>query len=173
VAAALAFVTWGGFVFGGGAAAQLGGEGEPGAPIEVLQGVTVTPAAGWSFYQSTQDPPGSFLQGNGGFLFVTASQGGTDPPEAMLDAYLASLGATTQAASFTRGPTESFTITAGPGADATYSGIFDGSPLEGVAYSVLTPSGLGITLDGYAPEGRYFPGLVEQVADMVGSLQAA
>lgn len=169
----LAVVTLGGLPFVAPGINAVGGTTEPGVPIEVAPGVTVTPLAGWQIGETVSPEHRLRLIKGNGFLdlFSVSAVGSSE------DVYLAYvndvLGPETTQLQFQEDP-EPVGLDGGlEGARGGYSGTFEGvsAPIEGEVTGVLTLSGGAFAFDGWAQQGQ-FGQIAEEVREMVESMEA-
>ena len=171
--AVMAFVTVGGFFFSGSPTQTAfpggAGEVETGPSIEVSQGVTIEPAEGWTSAGAVGDPPGVVLEGGNGRLLVGVP-GGTGTAEELVSFYATNY-LEPQASQLSVGELETRSFPAGISVSAAYVGVFEGVDvaIEGEIIAIIAPSGTGVVLDGWAPQGTYGP-VADQVAAMAGSV---
>lgn len=154
------FVAFGGFLLAGepGLAGEelTGGEGEPGQPIVVSEGVVIQPAAGWSVADRPTEPPGvRLVSGTGNLLVLVSPVAGE--PEAQIQAYVEQV-LEPEATQLSVTPVQPITIPSGNAAVlVSYIGAFQGvsSPLEGEVVAVVGASGTAMLFDGWAQEGQF------------------
>ena len=166
----LLFVTLGGFLFGGGAAPAVGGDVALGEPVAVADGVSVQVAEGWTVAQQVENPvPGIIFSGPGGNAFVAVPQG-SGSVEQLLEFYVNDILAP-QADQISVGEAQPRGLASGSALSANYVGVFPdvGAPLEGEVTAIVAPTGVGVVVDGWAPEGTY-SGIQDQVLAMANSV---
>lgn len=150
VAALLVGIVSGGYV----TSDALGGVG--GETVVVSSSVTVTALPGWELADRFEGPTGIRLT-NGGASLDVASLPFTGSSEALLAAYVENIlepGAEQFRVSETVG---GVVLDSGQvGARITYVGLFGDvqAPIEGEVTAVVTPDGLGVIFDGWAPSGQ-------------------
>jgi hypothetical protein len=166
--AVLLFVTLGGFLFGGSSGA-VAGDVVLGEQVPVTENVAIQLAEGWSVTQQAENPPGVILTGPGGNALVGAPPG-SGPPESLLEFYVNEILAG-QADQLSVGEAEPLGLASGSALAASYIGVFPdvGTPLEGQVVAVVSPSGIGVVVDGWAPQGAYV-GIRDQVLAMANSV---
>lgn len=166
----LLFVTFGGFLFGGAGAGQLGGGVGLGQPVPVASGVTMRLAEGWSVTDTLADPPGIILTGPGGNVLAAAPGAGSVAET--LELYVERI-LRPEARQLSLGEPAPIDLPSGDAAILPYVGVFREvvTPLEGEVTAVATPSGVGVVVDGWAPEGTYVT-IREQVVAMAGTVEA-
>lgn len=170
----LAFVTLGGLPFIAPGINAVGGTPEPGVPIEVAPGVTVTPLEGWEIGETvTPEHVLRLIKGNGilDLFSVTAFGAATDVYLAYVNDVLAPAATQLQ---FQENP-EAVGLGGGlQGVAGGYSGTFEGvsAPIEGEVTGLVTPSGLTLAFDGWAQQGQYGQ-IADEVRQMVESTEAA
>jgi hypothetical protein len=144
-----------GIVSGGYVTADaLGGVG--GETVVVSPSVTVTALPGWELAERFEGPTGIRLTKGGASLDV-ASLPFTGSSEGLVAAYVENIlepGAEQFRVSET---VEGVVLESGQvGARITYVGLFGDvqAPIEGEVTAVVTPDGLGVIFDGWAPSGQ-------------------
>lgn len=169
----LAVVTLGGLPFVAPGINAVGGTTEPGVPLEVAPGVTMTPLAGWEVGETvTPEHVLRLVKGNGflDLFSVTAFGTATDVYLAYVNGVLAPSATQLQ---FQENP-EAVGLSGGlQGASGGYSGIFEGvsAPIEGEVTGLVTPSGLTLAFDGWAQQGQYGQ-IASEVRQMIESIEA-
>jgi hypothetical protein len=173
----LLIVSFGGFVVAGepSQATQeiTGDQGEPGQPIQLGPGVTVSVPAGWSVEQPEGQPPSLRLSNGIGHMYIAISPVSGDPVQ-QLQTYLDEV-LRPQASQISTSPTQPIDIPSGNSAAYfAYLGTFEGvsAPLEGEVAAVVAPSGTALVVDGWAPEGQ-FVSVLEDVHATVVSAEVA
>jgi hypothetical protein len=150
VAVLLVGIVSGGYV----TADALGGVG--GETVVVSPSVTVTALPGWELAERFEGPTGIRLTKGGASLDV-ASLPFTGSSEGLVAAYVENIlepGAEQFRVSET---VEGVVLESGQvGARITYVGLFGDvqAPIEGEVTAVVTPDGLGVIFDGWAPSGQ-------------------
>ena len=130
---------------------QAGGE-----RVVVSSSVTVTALPGWELADRFRGPTGARLSKGSASLDV-ASLAFTGSPEGLLAAYVENIlepGAEQFRLSET---VEGVVLDSGQvGARIAYVGLFGDvqAPIEGEVTAVVTPDGLGVIFDGWAPSGQ-------------------
>jgi hypothetical protein len=170
----IGFVTFGGFFFSGSPTdTAFAGDVEVGSAVEVAQGVTIKPVTGWEVVGPIGDPAdilrGVVLQGGSGRLLVGVPAGSGTPEE--LAAYYVTNYLEPQASQLSVGNPEPVSLPAGPAVSVSYVGAFEGAatPIEGEVIAIVSPTGTGVALDGWASQGAY-GAVQEQVAAMAASV---
>ena len=150
VAALLVGIVSGGYV----TSDALGGVG--GQTVVVSSSVTVTALPGWELADRFEDPTGIRLTKGGASLDV-ASLPFTGSSEELLAAYVQNI-LEPEAEQFRVSETVGGVVldSGRVGARITYVGLFGDvqAPIEGEVTAVVTPDGLGVIFDGWAPSGQ-------------------
>jgi hypothetical protein len=156
----LLFVSFGGFLVAGepsAATQEITGEPrEPGQPIQLGPGVTITAPPEWSVEQPGGQPPSLRLSNGIGQMYIAISPVSGDPVR-QLQAYLDEV-VRPQASQISTSEAQSIDLPSGnPAAYFAYLGTFEGvtAPLEGEVAAVVAPSGTAVVVDGWAPEGQF------------------
>ncbi len=144
----------------------LGGVG--GETVVVSSSVSVTALPGWELADRFEGPTGIRLTKGGASLDV-ASLPFTGSSEGLLAAYVENIlqpGAEQLRVSET---VEGVVLDSGHvGARITYVGLFGDvqAPIEGEVTAVVTPDGLGVIFDGWAPSGQ-LPFAIDDIHTMI------
>lgn len=149
VAVLLVGIVSGGYV----TADALGGVG--GETVVVSPSVTVTALPGWELAERFEGPTGIRLTKGGASLDV-ASLPFTGSSEGLVAAYVENI-LEPGAEQFRVSETVGVVLESGQvGARITYVGLFGDvqAPIEGEVTAVVTPDGLGVIFDGWAPSGQ-------------------
>lgn len=166
------FVSFGGFLFAGETGGATEGEGEPGAPIQLAEGVVIHPPHGWVAEPSPNTPELRLSNGVGQMYVAVSPVPGA--PEQRLDAYLNEV-LSPQASQLSVTPPQTIDHPSGNAAAfVAYLGTFNQvqTPLEGEVTAVVAPSGTAVIVDGWAPEGS-FVGVRDDIRGTVLSAEVA
>jgi hypothetical protein len=150
VAVLLVGIVSGGYV----AADALGGVG--GETVVVSPSVTVTALPGWELADRFEGPTGIRLTKGGASLDV-ASLPFTGSSEGLVAAYVENILEPEAEQVRVSETVEGVVLESGQvGARITYVGLFGDvqAPIEGEVTAVVTPDGLGVIFDGWAPSGQ-------------------
>jgi hypothetical protein len=167
----LLFVTLGGFLFGGSSGA-VAGDVVLGSPVAVTENVSIQLAEGWTVAQALQNPPGIVVTGAGGNALIGVPPG-SGAPDDLLEFYVNEILAS-EAQQLSVGEAEPLGLASGSALAASYVGVFPdvGAPLEGQVIAIVAPTGVGVVVDGWAPEGTYIS-IEDQVLAMANSVVTA
>ncbi|MGH2663308.1 MAG: hypothetical protein ACRDH8_11000 [Actinomycetota bacterium] len=153
----IAFVVLGGYVVAGESQEfDVGQDSVPGEPVQVTDGVTVTPPEGWEVTQRYADPPGVLLTwGTGNLLVVVPAIDAT--PEELLQVYLDQVlepQATQVSVSTKR---LDLVLPYGEAVRTSYVGQFEGvaSTIEGELTAAVSPGGTDVMFDSWSSQGQY------------------
>jgi hypothetical protein len=145
-------------------------ERPPTAPIEVAEGITITPAPGWQVV--SRDEGGLRLGHGSAFMDVLPAPGGDDP-RAILESYVSEVLEPDATQLSVGEPEPAEGVPAGlPGFRVGYLGRFVDvvAPLEGEVIALATDDGRGLVLDIWAGQGELRL-LRDDLASMLGSLE--
>lgn len=144
-----------GVVAGGYVVADALGESSRGATT-VSASVTVTPLAGWELAERFGDPPGArFTRGSASLDVASISFAGSN--EDLLAAYVQEVLEPDADQLQVSETVETVTLDGGlTGSRIAYVGTFGDvqAPIEGEVTAVVSPSGVGVVFDGWAPSGQ-------------------
>ena len=150
LAAVMAGVVTGGYLLSD-VVGQIRGE-----PVTVSASVQVTPLPGWELAQRFGDPPGIRLtSGSTSLDVVTAPFNGSDV--ALLASYVRDVLEPGAEQFQVSQEIEPVRLASGlTGARIAYVGLFGDvqAPIEGEVTAVVSPSGVGVVFDGWAPAGQ-------------------
>lgn len=131
--------------------------GEPGdGSTTVSSAVTVHPLPGWELAERFGDPPGArFTRGNASLDVASISFAGSG--EDLLGAYVQEVLEPDAQQLEVSETVETVTLEGGlTGSRIAYVGTFGDVqvPIEGEVTAVVSPSGVGVVFDGWAPSGQ-------------------
>ncbi len=163
LALVLAFVVFGGFVTAGVLSKPAG------PPVTVAAVVRVFPLSGWELAGRFGDPPGARLTRGSGNLDFTAIPFGGAAVDLVREYVDRVLEPSADRLSVSR-EVEPVLLGSGlPSVRIAYIGVFgkSESAIEGEVTAVVSPSGVGVVFDGWAPEGllRYVVGDVRSMIE--------
>jgi hypothetical protein len=145
-----------------------------GDTVAVSSSVTVTALPGWELADRFEDPTGIRLSKGGASLDV-ASLPFTGGREGLLAAYVENI-LEPEAEQFRLSESvEGVVLDSGQvGARITYVGLFGDvqAPIEGEVTAVVTPDGLGVIFDGWAPSGQ-LPFAIDDIHTMIRRAEIA
>ena len=178
----MAFVSVGGYVFAGEPQGISDPEPTLGDPITVTEGLTIRPAEGWEVGEPLAfDLPNQGVTLNGVRLIggiakldAVAAPGAPADPVDVWNIYVQDFLLQDAEQLRTSQELEPFTTDSGvQGVRGYYVGVFTGvaSPIEGEIAAIVTPEGIGVIADGWAPEGQ-LGGSVDTIRSMVSTLGA-
>jgi hypothetical protein len=168
VAAVIVAVVAGGYVV----ADALGRT--PGAPATVSASVTITPLPGWELAERFGDPPGArFTRGGASLDVASIAFAGSDLE--LLATYVEEV-LEPEAEQLRVSQTVEPVILVGGlmGSRIAYVGTFGDvqAPIEGEVTAVVSPSGVGVAFDGWAPAGQ-LPFAIDDIRTMVRTAEIA
>ena len=144
-----------GVVAGGYVVADALGEPSGGATT-VSASVTVTPLPGWELAERFGDPPGArFTRGSASLDVASIAFAGSDVD--LLAAYLQEVLEPDAEQLQVSETVEPVALAGGlTGSRIAYVGTFGDvqAPIEGEVTAVVSPSGVGVVFDGWAPSGQ-------------------
>jgi len=149
--------------------------GEPaGATTTVSASVSVTPLPGWELAERFGDPPGArFTRGNASLDVATIPFAGSDVD--LLAAYVDEALAAGAEQLRVSEAVEPVVFDDGlTGSRIAYVGMFGDvqAPIEGEVTAVVSPSGVGVVFDGWAPSGQ-IRFSIEDIRTMVRTAEIA
>ena len=149
--------------------------GEPaGAATTVSASVSVTPLPGWELAERFGDPPGArFTRGNASLDVATIPFAGSDVD--LLAAYVDEALAAGAEQLRVSEAVEPVVFDDGlTGSRIAYVGMFGDvqAPIEGEVTAVVSPSGVGVVFDGWAPSGQ-IRFSIEDIRTMVRTAEIA
>jgi hypothetical protein len=155
---ALVPVPRGGGSVGGGTGGGGTGTGQPasGTPVDIGNGVRVTPPAGWVAVGSPQNLPGVKFQ-RGAVTVEVGIASFDQAPKDLLVAYVNQILAPSAQDAKVSSATSVVAGNGKPTARATYTGSFKdvGTAVEGELSTQVSPTNIGIVVNAYAPQGQF------------------